>query len=270
MMNPVILPRDLGDWSGEQEAAEKHFRCIKSRMDVQPNDLVIPRYSALPFYKELEADVKHRGGQLINSHTEHCYVADIGNWYEDLKEFTPETWHERNMYVLPEKGPYVLKGATNSKKNWWKTMMYAETKQDAIAVHSRLCADGLIGDQDIYIRRYIPLVRYMTGLQEQPITKEFRFFAYKGEILSGGYYWSSHAEEIKPLPSIQDVPIEFLNKVLNIIKDKIPFVVIDVAETESGKWIVIELNDGQMSGISENDPEDLYSNLKEKIKKKCT
>lgn len=37
---------------------------------------------------------------------------------------------------------------------------------------------------------------------------------------------------------------------------------IDVAQTESGDWIVIELNDGQMSGLSENNPEILYKNLK--------
>ena len=36
---------------------------------------------------------------------------------------------------------------------------------------------------------------------------------------------------------------------------------IDVAQTESGEWIVVELNDGQMSGLSENNPEVLYKNL---------
>jgi hypothetical protein len=36
----------------------------------------------------------------------------------------------------------------------------------------------------------------------------------------------------------------------------------DIAKTQSGEWIVIELNDGQMSGLSENDPNVLYKNLK--------
>jgi len=39
------------------------------------------------------------------------------------------------------------------------------------------------------------------------------------------------------------------------------YFVVDVAETDSGDWILIELNDGTMSGISENNPDVLYCNL---------
>jgi len=41
--------------------------------------------------------------------------------------------------------------------------------------------------------------------------------------------------------------------------------VVDVARTESGEWIVIELNDGQQSGLSDNDPDQLYSNMKKML-----
>jgi hypothetical protein len=44
------------------------------------------------------------------------------------------------------------------------------------------------------------------------------------------------------------------------------YYVIDVAKTAAGKWILIELNDGQMSGLSDNDPDVLYSNLKKSLK----
>ena len=257
----VILYRDLGDWKYEEQAAKDNFKVIKSRMDIEKGDLVIPRYSALPFYKELEGDVHSKGATLINSYKQHRYVADIGEWYPDLAGLTPPTWNARDLFRLPDKGPYVLKGATNSKKNWWSTMMYAETKRDAIDVHSRLTADGLIGDQEIYVREYVPLVRYFTGLQGQPITKEFRFFYCNGTQLCGGYYWSNYAEEIDPLPDPSEVPQNFLDEVVSKIKDNIRFFVLDVAQTEDGDWIVIELNDGQMSGISENKPNDLYKNL---------
>ena len=37
--------------------------------------------------------------------------------------------------------------------------------------------------------------------------------------------------------------------------------VVDVAKTASGEWIVVELNDGQQSGLSCCNPIELYSNI---------
>ena len=39
------------------------------------------------------------------------------------------------------------------------------------------------------------------------------------------------------------------------------FFVLDVAETASGEWIVVEVNDAQMSGLSGVDPAKLYANM---------
>jgi ATP-grasp domain, R2K clade family 3 len=262
MKNAKILYRDTGDWPNESDAAEKYFQCINSRMLVKSNDLIIGRYSVLPFYKEQSRDVFVAGGKLINSYQEHLYVAECQNWIADLNEFTPQTWYR--LEDLPEEGPFVLKGATNSKKFWWKTHMFAKDKKEAIRVHSLLCSDSMIGEQDIVIRKYIPLTTYMTGLQGLPITKEFRFFVCYGKVLSGGYYWSSHVDEVGN-PSIKEVPLKFLELAISRVKNNIPFFTIDVAESQSGEWLVIELNDGQMSGLSENNPEELYKNLNEII-----
>ena len=63
-------------------------------------------------------------------------------------------------------------------------------------------------------------------------------------------------------PQKSDVPISFINKVIDLIGNAASYYAIDVAETQSGEWIVIEINDGQMSGLSQNDPDELYTNLK--------
>ena len=39
------------------------------------------------------------------------------------------------------------------------------------------------------------------------------------------------------------------------------FFVIDIAQKEDGDWIIIEVNDGQQSGLSENSADILYQNL---------
>ena len=41
------------------------------------------------------------------------------------------------------------------------------------------------------------------------------------------------------------------------------FFVLDIAKTESGDWILVEINDGQMSGLSMCNPHQLYSKLQQ-------
>lgn len=261
-----ILYRNCQEWKFESEIAAKYFPTIDKRT-LAKNDLLIGRFSVLPFYKELEEDLLELNSRLINSYNQHRYIADLGEWYQDLKTFTPKTWSDPSL--IPE-GQFVLKGETNSKKFQWKTHMFAASKQDAINVYTNLLQDGLTGTQKIYIREYIPLEKLADSIGGPPITREYRFFVYKDTILSGGYYWSSNLDQIKEKVDPSEVPKEFLKEVIYSIRNSelnFPnFYVIDVAKTERGDWIVIELNDGQMSGLSENDPSELYSNLKEAIK----
>jgi hypothetical protein len=259
-MNFIILYRDSGDYSGEFDIASKYFKCISRRSMVQKNDFVIGRYSVLPYYKELEEDVNYLGGKLVNSYSQHRYIADLGNYYRDLEGITPKTWNYLDQ--IPQKGPFVLKGETNSKKFEWDKMMFAEKKDDAIRIYCDLQNDGLIGDQTIYIREYVKLRTLLIGLRNLPITEEYRFFIYNNEVISGGYYWSNYIDEFKDLNlNPNNVPKEFLNEVIERVGKNCNFYVIDVARKQDGDWIVIELNDGQMSGLSENKPEILYKKL---------
>lgn len=261
---PVILYRASSGLMEDTElkAIERHFVTYKSRMLVRGGDLVIGRYSVLPYYKELESDVRGVGGNLVNTYAQHRYVADLQNYVHDLGDMTFPTWNFRDIQHLPDDMPLVLKGETNSKKDRWATHMFAQNKKEAIEVYNRLQEDSLIAEQDIYVRKYVPLKKLTEGIGGQPVTVEFRFFVLYDKVVSGGYYWSSHVDELEKVPSASMVPTEFLQKAIDRVKDKVNFFVIDVALTESGDWLVVELNDGQMSGLSENDPSVLYKNLK--------
>lgn len=92
-----------------------------------------------------------------------------------------------------------------------------------------------------------------------PVTNEYRFFVHHGEILSYGYYWSC-AEDINK--TISQEGIDLVKKVANIVKFANNFTVIDVAQKSTGDWIIVELNAGEMSGLSLNDPDTLYRNLR--------
>ena len=271
---PVILYRGDDFEQYELEAAQAAgFKITNSRMSLDPFDLVVPRYSALPFYKELEHDVTVAGGKLINSYKQHRYVADLANWYQDLEAFTPKTWFRPSDVPMDEPGSFILKGETNSKKFLFAEMMYAPDRSQVGRVLARLQDDSLIGQQNIYVRQYEPFYTYKRGLHGLPVTREFRFFAAYGQILSGGFYWSSHIDELREagVPESEfdpeTVPKDFLAKVLARIGNNVTFVCVDVAELTQDNWRVVELNDGQMAGLSENDPKVLYPALMKAIKK---
>jgi hypothetical protein len=270
-MKPVIFYRSICKETEEEiKEANKYFYTTNSRIDIQKDDLVICRYSARPFVKEVENDINKLGAKLINSYQQQEWVADIREWYEDLVEYTPKTWFFPHL-ISEREGSFVLKGKTNSRKFLWKTHMFAETWKDIMPVYCRLLDDTLIGSQDIYVRKFIPLKTYFTSFHDLPVSKEFRFFVAYGEILTGEFYWSNSIEEIIDRgfdrPNVEEVPKDLLQKLINIISPNINFFVMDVAQTADGEWILIELNDGQMSGLSENSASKLYENLKKVIGK---
>lgn len=260
---PCVLwrPHDPLDPT-EEEAIRPHLELWRHRTEVPMNSLVIGRYSVLPFYKELEEDLYNLGSELINTYNQHLYVADLKNWYADLQGLTPRTW---DWAVDCPDIPLVVKGETNSRKDMWKTHMYAKNRGEAIQVMLRLMEDSLISTQKIYFREYVELHKLGECLSGKPITEEYRFFVLDGKILSAGFYWSSHVADLKEVPDPRCVPETFLREVLTRIKDKVRFVVVDIARKADGGWTVIELNDGQMAGLSENDPKILYANLAKQL-----
>ncbi len=161
-------------------------------------------------------------------------------------------------------GPIVLKGQTNSKRELWLSHMFANNKEEARKVYCNLLDDSLIKQQNIYIRKYEPLKSYCLNVMKMPICKEFRFFVMNQKILCGGFYWSNFEEECN-YPDYKEVPVDFLNKIINIIGDNCNFYALDVAQKENGEWTVIELNDGSMSGLSCIEPEVFYQAIAKEL-----
>jgi hypothetical protein len=260
-MKPVILMRPSLAEENEFSIASKHLPTFRKRSDIPPGSLVVGRYSVVPFYLELEEDLAASGSKLINSYREHRWIADLREWYEDFKGITPKTWFD--LVSLPENGgPFVLKGETNSRKFHWNTHMFAKNKREAMEVYSRLSQDSLIGQQNIYIREYVPLRKLAEGLNGLQVSEEYRFFFLDRKIVSGAFYWSSHVDDLTEVPKAANVPLEFLEEVKNRLGCNARFCVVDIARKADGDWTVIEVNDGQQSGLSENNPEELYLNLK--------
>ena len=260
----ILFRKSLAE-EDEFEVAKKHFEVIENRALIQKGDLILCRYSSLPYHKELENDVKILGASLVNSYEQHRYVADMSNWYSSIKEYTPRTWFSMFDYRQSGfEGPVVLKGETNSRKQLWKTHMYAGSVEQAVEVWNRLMDDSLLSHQNICVREFESFVNYGYGINGAPITKEFRVFVFDGQIMGGGFYWAgTHPEVIdEHNPQIEPEGFELLKQVINIVGRNIRFLVIDIAQRKDGVWRVVELNDGCMSGLSAVNPDELYRNLK--------
>ena len=253
-MKPIILFRNDLDSEKEFISCKKYFNVVESRDKIPDNALVIGRYSCVPFYKELETLVETKKSKLLVPYSHHKYIAS-GEYLSDIVDFTPKTFTEAN--TLPE-GSFIVKGETNSRKHEWKEKMFAPNKKRALEISKILKEDPLFNNQEIIFREFIPLENLGYQSSGLPMANEWRIFFYKKEILSYGFYWS----ESNQIPKdIDKEGLMFANKVASIISKKINFYVMDIAKTQNGEWIVIELNDAQQSGLSLNNPDILYSKL---------
>lgn len=262
-MRDVVLFRRMGhspEVHREMEAAARHFPVAELRTHLKNGDRVVGRYSVLPYYTEVEADLGVIGARLVNTRVQHTWIANF-DWYQDLRDFTPPSWTEDEFpFVDADEAPFVVKGATNSRKWNWDTMMFAATKAKAVSIGAALRQDSLIGDQRLIYRKYVPLKHTERSIAGVPFAHEFRFFCWKSRLLAWGYYWSP-AEVVDLEPPAE--AIRFAEEVAARVAGsaKAAFFVLDVAETEDQGWTLIEVNDGQQSGLSEVDPEVLYGNL---------
>lgn len=259
-MKPIILMRKSLVEEGELQAASRYFDVYEYHNEVPERALVFGRYSVLPFYEWVEEDLRLKSCKLVNTYNQHKYIADF-EYYDDVEDLTFKTWF-RPIDLQDSDAPFIIKGTTNSRKSDWNGCMFAKTVRDAVSQGCDLQQDSLIGQQDIIYRKYIPLETYEIGINGLPFTNEWRIFVYKDSILSYAYYWSNadRADELNKAGP-QEGFIEFATKVIDRLKDKLDFYVIDLARTVDGNWILVEVNDGQMSGLSMNDPDKLYRNL---------
>ena len=128
-----------------------------------------------------------------------------------------------------------------------------------------LATDPLISQQAVCVRRFVPLHTYAhhprTGA---PITEEFRCFVAGNEVLSRATTGLTSCPAWPP-PAITPIPLPFLRiflcEVIRRVRGHADYYAVDVARSEAGEWLVVELNDATMCGLAGNDPQVLYTNL---------
>jgi hypothetical protein len=260
-MNPLILFRNHQEYKEEIESAKKIFTVkylVTDLIDFTETikGIVIARMCALPFYNEMYLNIQNLGYQMINSYQEHLWISNF-EWYSQLEKYTFRSWV--NPIRIPDNIKLVVKGRTNSKKWKWDTHMFAENKQQAIQIAYELSNDSMIGEQGIVYREYEELELIELGINGLRFVNEHRLFYYKDKLIANGYYWSIIDTAY---PELDYEGYKFAEEIASICKNFTNFYSIDIAKSVTGQWRLVEVNDGQMSGLSTIDPLEFYTNLK--------
>jgi hypothetical protein len=236
---------------------------------IPAGSMVVPRFRAIPFGKELEGELNHNGSVLINTFQQHRMIADFWNWHPALAEagLTAPAYTADDYLRLPE-GEWFVKGETNSIKNRWFDCCYAPTTADLPRVIRNTQNDSYVGSQSIVVRPFRRYRQIGEAVDGRPVFNERRCFILGDQVISTADYWSSLPEyKVEALDETQFQ--ETLVKAVKVTHamGSAPFRVIDLAEFPDGSWEVVELNDGVMSGLSDNTPETVWSAVADFIKR---
>lgn len=159
--------------------------------------------------------------------------------------------------------PLFLKGSVQSaKQRGWKACVVetpAELEKRCRAYLER--PDWCRGT--VAVRKLVKLRASRTTAEGFPLGREYRVFLLHGEVLACGYYWEGD-DPLKVLDSAERSAVEGLAREA-ARRLAVPYLAVDIGQTESGQWIVIETGDAQFCGVCEIPRLKLWSRLLERL-----
>ena len=211
------------------------------------------------FYDKLMA----KGITLINSPAEYEKYHMLPGWYEDFKDETAKTvWENQGTLVSAMAltkgltGSYIVKDFVKSRKHEWQDACFIED------IENTANAERVIGNfierqgsalaGGVVLRKFEKL--RSIGFHEKsgmPISEEYRVFIYGGQVLIMDDYWQ--ADKALHISDEERLWIE-----ANAKKVKSHFVTMDIARREDGRLFIMELGDGQVSGLQQIKAEEFY------------
>lgn len=204
-----------------------------------------------------------KGIQLINSPKEYAKYHLLPGWYSDFEGATPfSIWNEsrdiRAALELTEglEGAFVVKDYVKSRKHEWHDACFIKDisdKEDTFRViNNFINRQGSNLEGGVVLRKFESL-KSMGRHKDSgmPISEEYRVFVFKGEILISDNYWSDN-EEV----NISEDEYIWIESISGKIESN--FVTIDLARKTDGKLIIMEMGDGQVSGLQQIDAYEFY------------
>jgi hypothetical protein len=248
-------------------------KSINRIVEAEDEELVIYRGWMLKpnDYKTLYDALADKNLFLINSRKEYQHCHYLPESYSVIKSQTPLTqWITKkdleqsfeNVYEAVQvfaNSPIIIKDYVKSRKYDWEEACFIPDASDKERVKKvvqrflELQGDEL--NEGIVFRQFVNLEFLSQHSKSQlPLSKEFRIFFLNHKPISIFHYWDE-GEYGDTSPDLQPF--------LDIAKQvKSNFFTMDIAKLEDGDWTIIELGDGQVSGLPDNaNLEQFYNNF---------
>ncbi len=192
--------------------------------------------------------------RLINDPETHLRITEFDRWYGRLEGLTPRSYVVRSVdevdAAIAQVGlPTFIKGAVLSKKGFGWNAVVAETAEDARKKVENLLQMKTFSRGMAALRTLVPLRKVQHSVEGFPLSREYRLFVLRGSVVGAGYYWM-FGDPFGP-PS-EDEWARINGLALEAAKRlEAPWLSVDLAQTQAGEWLIIEVGDPQFSGVSQ-------------------
>ncbi|WP_459555336.1 ATP-grasp domain-containing protein [Lacunimicrobium album] len=224
---------------------------------------VIARLGAFSDYAKQSDDLRSQGIELIHSEQDHLRATRLPVWYHLIADLTPRSkWYSElptaDQIEEDFRWPVFIKGERQTSLHS-QSLSVAKSRENYDWLIDQYATDSILRWQSVVVREFIALRRVEEAYGDRvPSSYEFRTFWWRGELVGSGRYWYQGkgyewtSNEKQAAIAVADIAAKRIN---------IPFLVIDLAMTLDGQWIVIECNDGQESGYAGVSPIGLWQSI---------
>jgi len=245
-------------------------RAIRKVRDPHPQALYRGWMLKPAHYGALHAALARREVHLVTTPAAYRSSHYLPDSYPAIEAWTPRSiWLSREdglgldrvMAALAcfEGGPLVLKDYVKSYKHAWEEACFIPDSADRAGVERVVSAflewQGEELNEGLVFREFVELASIGAHPQSgMPLTKEYRAFVWRGEVVAIYPYWEATSYEDTELP------LGWLEEVVSGVES--PFFTLDFAQRRDGGWLVIELGDAQVAGLPPSaEPEAFYAAL---------
>ncbi|MCI8939861.1 MAG: ATP-grasp domain-containing protein [Dorea sp.] len=190
--------------------------------------------------------------KLLVHNAEHLRCSTIEKWYSAIKDKTPYTkiYEELPDVAEIEKDfsfPVFIKGNRQTNRHN-KAQCIIENADAYEQLRKNWKNDNILSWQKVAVREYVKLqtIDDISYPEMVPISYEFRFFCFEGKCVGYGSYWYMGSKYTMS-PDDSESAIKLAEWAAERVG--VSFIAVDLAKTDKGDWIVIEVNDAQESGF---------------------
>lgn len=271
------------EYTKEYQAAKKYFsvglidqqqlfekNTVTLNCQITQNTVYIYRGWMLKpgLYTKLVNFIQNRGGKMLNDLAEYEATHLLPNWatagQNQLKTRWTSDLSDASIRQLLQQfsGSVTIKDFVKSRKYEWDEAFYIPATSDTAhalqVVHNFIERQGteLVGG--LVMREFIELKNLGEHPKSHtPIFEEYRVFYLNNAPLTIINYWTE--EKITLSPEDQKL-IQLAGKQISS-----NFCTIDFARKANGQLIIMEMGDGQVSGLQDYDEETFYKLLWENL-----